>query len=107
MLTIITRTIEFIVYHLCIVVSSRVSKIQVHESARHQDEFLRRYLAAMTEIRMLKTELIKLNGKGKKGSPYSSTPVCPGAGVYFYPWRSSLSFFLYVHHQSHRQKLGI
>ncbi len=57
MLTIIIRTIEFCVYHLCVVVASHVSKIQVHETARQRDQLLRLYLAAMTEIHMLKVEL--------------------------------------------------
>ncbi len=50
----ILRTLEFCVYHLCIVLASRVSKIQVHGWAKRQDELLRRYLAVMGEIRMLR-----------------------------------------------------
>jgi hypothetical protein len=67
MLTIIIRTIEFCVYHLCIVAASHVSKIQVHETSRQRDQLLRRYLAAMTEIRILKGELVRI--KGKQHSP--------------------------------------
>jgi len=65
----ILKTLEFCTYHLCIVLASRVSNIQVHGWAKRQDELLRRYLAAMGEIRMLKTELIKANGKNKKTTP--------------------------------------
>ena len=66
MLTIILRTIEFCVYHLCIVIASHVSKVQVHESARQRDQLLRRYLAAMTEIRILKGELARVKGKNSR-----------------------------------------
>ncbi len=63
MLTIILRTIKFCVYHLCVVIASHISKIQVHETTRQRDQLLRRYLAAMTEIRILKSELVRVKGK--------------------------------------------
>jgi hypothetical protein len=66
MFTIIIRTIEFCIFHLLVVIASRISRIQaVGDTYKHQDEFLRRYLAAMTEIRILKGELVRIKGRGK------------------------------------------
>ncbi len=63
MLNNIISTLEFCIYHLLIVIASRVSKIQAVGWAKRQDELLRRYLAAMAEIRMLRGELTRVKGK--------------------------------------------
>lgn len=71
MLNNIVGTAEFCVYHLLIVIASRVSSIPVKGWAKRHDELLRRYLGAMTEIRTLRTELIK----ARKESKYSPMPL--------------------------------
>jgi transposase InsO family protein len=63
MLNNILATLEFCVYHILVVIASRVSKIQAIGWAKRQDELLRRYLAAMCEIRMLRRELTRVKGK--------------------------------------------
>ncbi|MFQ5561513.1 MAG: integrase core domain-containing protein [Nitrospinota bacterium] len=67
MLNNIIGTIEFCVYHLLLVIASKVSKIQpVGETYKRQDELLRRYLAAMSEVRILKGELVRAKGKNPR-----------------------------------------
>jgi transposase len=62
----IMSTLEFCIYHLIIVIASRISRIQAIGWAKRQDELLRRYLAAMCEIRMLRGELSRIKGKTKR-----------------------------------------
>lgn len=62
----IVSTLEFCIYHLIIVIASRISKIQAVGWAKRQDELLRRYLAAMCEIRMLRGEITRVKGKANR-----------------------------------------
>jgi transposase InsO family protein len=66
MLNNILAAIEFCVYHLIIVIVSRTSRVQAVGWARRQDELMRRYLAAMCEIRMLRGELTRVKGKANR-----------------------------------------
>jgi len=59
----VIRAVEFCAYHIIIVATSYITKIPVHESAKHKDMLMRRYMAAMTEVRILKGELVRIKGK--------------------------------------------
>ncbi len=54
------------------------------------------------------TDIKRGTGQSKREAalPSPEGPLCTGSCIYFYPWRSNLSFFLHVHNKSNCSQLG-